>query len=162
MSVAFRRESDDEHREPSFELPLPPGRNLVTARGLAMIEAKVAEVEAALSIAPDEADAKRLKRDARYWHQRASSAEVQPVPGNDEVAFGSCVTYLLNGERRVVSIVGSDEADPAAGLIPYTAPLAQAMIGAGPGESVDFAGRADAIEIVATQAAGTQAMGTGG
>ena len=25
MSVAFRRESDDEHMEPKFELPIPPG-----------------------------------------------------------------------------------------------------------------------------------------
>ena len=40
MSVAFRRESDEEHKEPKFELPLPPGPNLVTARGLALIEAK--------------------------------------------------------------------------------------------------------------------------
>ena len=37
MSVAFRRESDEEHLEPKFELPIPPGPNLVTARGLALI-----------------------------------------------------------------------------------------------------------------------------
>jgi len=33
MSVAFRRESDEEHKEPRFELPIPPGPNLVTRRG---------------------------------------------------------------------------------------------------------------------------------
>src|SRR3546814_13208092 len=33
MSVAFRRESDDEHKEPEFELPIPVGPNLVTPRG---------------------------------------------------------------------------------------------------------------------------------
>ncbi len=33
MSVAFRRESDEEHKEPRFELPIPPGPNLVTERG---------------------------------------------------------------------------------------------------------------------------------
>ena len=27
MSVAFRRESDEEHLEPIFEIPLPPGPN---------------------------------------------------------------------------------------------------------------------------------------
>ena len=37
MSVAFRRESDEEHLEPKFEIPIPPGPNLVTARGLALI-----------------------------------------------------------------------------------------------------------------------------
>ena len=42
MSVAFRRESDEEHKEPRFELPIPPGPNLVTARGLVQTEAKVA------------------------------------------------------------------------------------------------------------------------
>ena len=40
MSVAFRRESDEEHLEPKFELPLPPGPNLVTSRGLKLIEAR--------------------------------------------------------------------------------------------------------------------------
>ncbi|WP_204313216.1 hypothetical protein, partial [Klebsiella michiganensis] len=49
MSVAFRRESDEEHKEPKFELPLPPGPNLVTARGLALIEARAAALEAAVA-----------------------------------------------------------------------------------------------------------------
>ena len=35
VSVAFRRESDEEHLEPKFERPIPPGANLVTARGAA-------------------------------------------------------------------------------------------------------------------------------
>ena len=37
MSVAFRRDSDEEHKEPRFELPIPPGPNYVTERGLALI-----------------------------------------------------------------------------------------------------------------------------
>ena len=37
MSVAFRRESDEEHLEPKFELPIPPGPNLVTPRGLTLV-----------------------------------------------------------------------------------------------------------------------------
>ena len=45
MSVAFRRESDDEHLEPKFEIPIPPGPNLVTARGLAMIGQRVSDLE---------------------------------------------------------------------------------------------------------------------
>ena len=40
MSVAFRRDSDEEHLEPKFELPIPSGPNLVTARGLALIGAR--------------------------------------------------------------------------------------------------------------------------
>jgi transcription elongation GreA/GreB family factor len=154
MSVAFRRESDDEHLEPSFELPLPPGRNLVTARGLAQIEALVAELEALIDTVSGDDAVKRLKRDLRYWHQRASSAEVQPVPDDGVVAFGSRVTYRRNGKQGEVAIVGSDEAYPAAGRIPYTAPLAQAMLGAEEGEQVDFGGQAEAIEIVRACAIG--------
>ncbi|MGZ3172811.1 MAG: GreA/GreB family elongation factor, partial [Croceibacterium sp.] len=45
MSVAFRRDSDEEHLEPKFELPIPPGPNLVTARGLQMIGDRIAELE---------------------------------------------------------------------------------------------------------------------
>ena len=30
MSVAFRRDSDEEHLEPKFELPIPPGETVVT------------------------------------------------------------------------------------------------------------------------------------
>ena len=61
MSVAFRRESDDEHLEPKFELPIPPGPNFVTPTGLAQIEARVAELEAVLEAASD-APARRSRR----------------------------------------------------------------------------------------------------
>ena len=43
MSVAFRRESDEEHLEPKFELPIPPGPNVVTQRGYHLIGARVSE-----------------------------------------------------------------------------------------------------------------------
>jgi hypothetical protein len=46
MSVAFRRESDEEHLEPRFELPIPSGPNLVTQRGLQLIRERVDELEA--------------------------------------------------------------------------------------------------------------------
>ena len=49
MSVAFRRESDEEHLEPKFERPIAPGPNLVTPRGLALIGAIVAEYVAGIS-----------------------------------------------------------------------------------------------------------------
>ena len=49
MSVAFRREGDDEHMEPKFELPIPPGPNWVTARGLRLTREKVEALEAAIA-----------------------------------------------------------------------------------------------------------------
>src|SRR3546814_1060431 len=54
MSVAFRRESDDEHKEPAFELPVPVGPNLVTPRGLRLLGEEVARLEAATAVETDE------------------------------------------------------------------------------------------------------------
>ena len=51
-------------------------------------------------------------------------------------------------------IVGADEADPAAGLIGFQAPLAKALIGAHAGEVLPFAGREDAIAVVAVEPIG--------
>ena len=146
MSVAFRRESDEEHLEPKFERPIPPGPNLVTPRGLRLIEARVAAYEAVE--APDD----EARRDLRYWRQRLATARLTPPPPPDEAAFGSRVRYRQAGQVRQVDIVGEDEAEPAAGRIAASAPLARALIGAGPGDRVDFAGKADAIELVEVSA----------
>ena len=151
MSVAFRRESDEEHLEPKFELPIPPGPNLVTARGLAMIEAMLTEVEAQMAGELDEARLAEAKRRHRYWMTRKTSAQIAPPPPIDRVAFGSRVRFTLDGGARDVMLVGSDEADPATGKLAFTAPLARALIGSEVGETMDFAGRADAIEIVAIE-----------
>jgi len=148
MSVAFRRESDEEHLEPKFELPIPSGPNLVTPRGLDLTRAKVAEVEAAVAAAETEEDRTRLQRELRYWHTRAATAELAPAPAEGEVGIGSVVTIRLNGQTRTLTIVGHDEADPAHDRIAYAAPLARALMGAMAGETVSFAGKADAIEVV--------------
>ncbi|WP_242183538.1 GreA/GreB family elongation factor [Sphingomonas sp. CARO-RG-8B-R24-01] len=147
MSVAFRRESDDEHLEPKFERPIAPGPNLVTPRGLALIDAQVVRLDAALAQAAAE-DRPALLREQRYWHTRQTTAEVVPSPEPGEIAIGSRVTFLLGGSERTVEIVGGDEAEPAEGRIGFQAPLARALIGAEVGECVEFGGKADAIEIV--------------
>ena len=148
MSVAFRRDSDEEHREPRFELPIPAGPNLVTPHGLAQIESRVAELEAGLSGVGDEAELAVAKRDLRYWRTRLATAQLQPPPHEDRVGFGSRVGFRLNGAHRTIEIVGDDEADPACGRIAFSAPLARALIGSNVGDIVDFGGKADAIEIV--------------
>jgi transcription elongation GreA/GreB family factor len=149
VSVAFRRESDEEHKEPRFELPLPTGPNLVTAAGLKQAETRVAALEAEVGAETDEQRLADAQRNLRYWRTRLATAELAPPPPADEAAFGSRVVFRLNGQERSVDIVGDDEADPAAGKIAFSAPLARALIGAGPGDFSDFAGKADAIEIVA-------------
>ncbi|WP_010215994.1 GreA/GreB family elongation factor [Sphingomonas sp. PAMC 26621] len=147
MSVAFRRDSDEEHLEPKFERPIAPGPNLVTAHGLALIDAEVARIDAALEQASEE-DRVALLRDRRYWHTRQTTAEVVGPPAPGEIGIGSQVTFVLGGTERTVQIVGGDEADPAAGRIGFQAPLARALIGAEVGETVAFGGKADAIAIM--------------
>lgn len=153
MSVAFRRDGDEEHLEPRFELPIPPGPNLVTARGLALIQAKVVDLEAKLPGLSDEAEINAAKRDLRYWRTRQATAQLMPVPDGAAVAFGCTVTFRLNGAERTITIVGDDEADPAAGLLSFSAPLSRAMMEAEPGDFVDFAGKDEAIEILSVKAA---------
>lgn len=152
MSVAFRRESDDEHMEPKFELPIPPGPNLVTACGLRLIREEVATLEAVDLNGLEEDAVKKLRRTLRYWRTRLATAQVQPVPAGDVVAFGARVTYRLSGHEKAVSIVGHDEADPNDGKISFTSPLARAMTGAEIGECIDFAGKTDALEIIGIEA----------
>jgi transcription elongation GreA/GreB family factor len=151
MSVAFRRESDEEHKEPKFELPLPAGPNMVTRAGPAMYAAKVAALEAAVAAEAGEEPLAQLKRELRYWHTRQSTAQVAPEPG-DSVAVGSRVRIRMAGKERLIDIVGHDEADPAADRVAFQAPLAHALIGGEAGERVDFNGKPEAIEILGVSA----------
>ena len=148
MSVAFRRESDEEHKEPRFELPIPPGPNLVTARGLAQVGEQIAGFEAAVAAADDDETRAAAERDLRYWRTRLATAELTEPGPTDEVGFGAHVDYRLNGKKKRIEITGVDEADPALGKIAFTAPLARAMIGLAVGETGEFQGKEDAVEIL--------------
>ncbi len=148
MSVAFRRDSDEEHKEPRFELPIPVGPNLVTANGLAQAQARAAELEALVAAERDEAKLEAARRELRYWRTRVATAQLAPPPPKDEVGFGSRVGFLQRGVPRRIDIVGDDEADPSAGRISFSAPLARALIGACVGDRIDFAGRTEALEVM--------------
>jgi len=132
VSRAFVREPDgSEPPEEPAGRPVPPGPNPVTARGLALIEAELARLEALPEPGPLEA------RDLLYWRRRRASARVTPPPGGDEVGFGSTVLVAgLGPAPRRLTIVGEDEADPAAGLLGWRAPVAEALTGAAPGDEV--------------------------
>jgi len=147
MSVAFRRESDEEHLEPKFEIPIPPGPNLVTARGMALINARIAELQALLPTLTDEVQVNTAKRDLRYWNTRHATAELVPSPDGKGVAFGVRVSILLKGKARTFQIVGDDEANPAEGLVSFSAPLSRAVMGAQVGDLAAFGGDEEAIEI---------------
>jgi transcription elongation GreA/GreB family factor len=150
MSVAFRRESDDEHLEPKFEIPLPPGPNLVTRAGLALIETRLADLERALASA-DAAEAERLRRDLRYWQTRRATAQWTPAPADGTAGFGTRVTAAIGGRTRRIAIVGDDEADPRHDALAFSAPLARALIGAEAGDALAFNGRDGAIRVLAVE-----------
>lgn len=138
MSVAFRRESDEEHKEPRFELPLPPGPNVVTPRGYALLQARNAELETDLAEAATDERRAEIQRDLRYWRARQATAQVAPPASGQCVAIGTRVTFTQEERTRTVTIVGHDEADPTAGLLSFSAPLAKALVGSEPGDEVEL------------------------
>ena len=154
MSRAFVKEDDGSGPEVLPDLSVSSAPNLVTARGLRLIEAKIAGIEAALPDA-DEMQAPRLRRDLRYWQLRHATARpTAPDPADPAVQFGSRVTYRTeDGETRTVTLTGEDEADPTAGTIAYVAPVARALTGAVAGSSVTVTlrGAPVELEILATE-----------
>jgi transcription elongation GreA/GreB family factor len=135
MSRAFTREEDSENAIAGVgERPISPHRNLVTERGLAMIEENLTDLRDILAKAERKGDRERLavvSRDLRYWTARRENAELSvPEPGSDVVRFGMGVTLEGDDGKKVHwKIVGEDEADPSKGSISHVSPLAVALFG---------------------------------
>ena len=136
MSRAFTREEDSENAIAGIgERPVSAHRNLVTERGLAMIEAELADSARGIWRRPKrKADRERIavvSRDLRYWTARRESAELSvPEPGSDVVRFGMGVTLEGDdGKKCHWKIVGEDEADPAKGTISHVSPMAARLFG---------------------------------
>ncbi|WFP75401.1 transcription elongation factor GreA [Mesorhizobium sp. WSM4906] len=147
MSRAFTREEDSENAIAGVgERPISPHRNLVTERGLAIIEENLAELRDLMAKAERRGDRERLavvSRDLRYWTARRESAELSvPEPGSDVVRFGMGVT-LENDDGKKVHwrIVGEDEANPSKGTISHVSPMAMALFGKKVGEVVAVNGK---------------------
>lgn len=150
MSRAFVKE-DDNAPEELPERPVSSAPNLVTAEGLAAIEAEVARLDDAMANAGEDRDARaRIGRDLRYWTARRGSAHLMPAPADaDTVHFGSTVTVdREDGRRQTFRIVGEDEAEPEQGTLSHIAPLARALMGRSVGDVVKAAGgEAEIVEI---------------
>ncbi|MFN3511577.1 MAG: transcription elongation factor GreA [Phenylobacterium sp.] len=159
MSVAFTREEDYEAQAADLpDRPISPHANLVTASGLAAIEAELAAARAAYSaaqakggVSADRTAMARATRDLRYWSARRASAQLtEPDPALEAVQFGLTVEIEReDGRRQSFRIVGEDEADPAKGSISYVAPLARATMGKGVGDTAMVNGAE--VEIVAVR-----------
>jgi transcription elongation GreA/GreB family factor len=151
MSKAFAREDDGAGATELPERIISSQPNLVTAEGLAAIDAEIAEHsrrQSEANAAEDRDAAARAARELRYWTIRRASAQLMPQPADDgEVRFGSSVTIEReDGRTSTWRIVGEDEADPSSGTVSHVAPLARALIGRRVGDVVT-AGASDA-EIV--------------
>jgi transcription elongation GreA/GreB family factor len=121
--------------------PISPHPNLVTERGLALIDKELDAARRAHGEAQATGDRDSLAkagRELRYWSARRASAQVQAGdPASVSVQFGSTVTIVRDDERvQTYRIVGEDEADPAQGSISYISPLAQALMGKVIGDAV--------------------------
>ena len=149
MSRAFVREHDGSDIPEDFpERPVSPHANFVTMHGLEQIETRLRALEAERADARnledrDRMELARIERDLRYWQQRKASARlVTPEPNPDRVRFGVRVLlHEIDGEDRAFTLVGEDEANPAAGFISYVSPLAQSLLGKEIGDEVLLAGR---------------------
>jgi transcription elongation GreA/GreB family factor len=156
MAVAFTKEEDYEARAADLpDRPISPHPNLVTASGLAAIEAELAAAQAAYAaaqtdggISADRTAMARATRDLRYWSQRRATAQLtEPEVEDGRAAFGGTVEIEReDGRTQRFRIVGEDEADPARGSVSYVSPLARAVLGRRVGDVVSVNGAE--VEIV--------------
>ena len=146
MSRAFVKEGDGA-LDPLPDLPISPHPNHVTPAGLAALQQRLRDTQsrlAALKSRPDRLDKlpeAAAERDIRYLESRLRSA----IPINPatlpltEVAFGLIVTVADDdGTEHRFQITGEDEADASLGKITPQSPLARALMGAQPGDLVQW------------------------
>ena len=129
--------------------PISPHPNYVTPDGLALIEAELARLLAALAAAGE--DPRRRRGSPARPPLLAGAAGRREV---DAAAGGNGRGALRRDRddrprrrpRADLRIVGEDEADPAKGTLPYVAPLAHALVGKAVGDTVRR--RRRGVEIV--------------
>jgi transcription elongation GreA/GreB family factor len=156
LSVAFKEDSAETAYETLLPYrPISPHPNLTTADGLEALEAHLRAAQEAFEAAQlteDVNERRRLSaiplRDARYFAERARTAQVMPAPDTFEaVAFGCAVTFSReDGRLQTYRIVGEDEADPKSGSISFVSPVARALMGKTAGDVVTVNGQE--LEII--------------
>jgi len=161
MNKAFTKEDDGSTAPQRLDdLPISPHPNHVTPRGLAQLEARAEALAVEITrlrAAADDPEALYplavAEQDLRYVEARLASAHlVTPPEGNyPRVQFGAVVDVLdEDGTPASYTIVGEDEADPAAGLIGAPSPLARALLEAEAGDVVEWPRPSGMIELEIT------------
>jgi transcription elongation factor GreB len=161
MSKAFTREDDAPEEELEVEPSMPPGtKNYITPAGharlkselKALVETERPELIKTVSWAAANGDRsenadylygkrrlREIERRIRFLMKRLEAAEVVDPRDQDQdrVFFGATVTYAgASGGRHTVSIVGTDEVDPARGRVSWVSPMARALLKAREGDTV--------------------------
>ncbi|WP_201979080.1 GreA/GreB family elongation factor [Hymenobacter rubidus] len=170
MSRGFVKE-DDAQTPPIIppRAALPPGTpNYVTPRGLELLRAELATLEAerAQAEANRDNDTDRTHQLSFYngrialLTERLGSAKVVDPSGQPpkEVRFGATVTLRTVrggkvGFERKFTIVGVDEADVALGKVAFVAPIARAVQGAKLKQQValKLGSQEEVVEVTAIQ-----------
>src|SRR5262245_33157294 len=162
MSKAFTRESDaTEEDELEVEPRMPGGtKNYITPAGHARLKSELKQLvegerpELIKTVAWAAANGERsehaayrygkrrlrgIERRIRFLMKRLEAAEVVDPRNQDQdrVFFGATVTYRdASGTEHTVSIVGTDEVDPARGRVSWVSPVARALLKAREGDTV--------------------------
>ena len=178
MSKAFTREDDAPDEELEVEPQLPQGvKNYITPAGHArlkselksLVENERPELLKTIAWAASNGDRsenadyiygkrrlREIERRIRFLMKRLEIAEVVDPrdQGQDRAFFGATVAYRDGGgKERTVSIVGTDEVDPARGRVSWVSPVAKALLKAREGDVVTLrtpAGAED-LEVVAVR-----------
>jgi len=147
MSRAFVNEDAGKDRPDLPDLPVSPGPNFVTPRGLAALKVRLAARQADLAALRtrserlDKLPEAAAERDIRWLESRLQAAVTVDPATHDltEVAFGLEVTVTTDdGRTTTYQIVGEDEADAPRGRIAPQSPLARALSGARVGDTVTW------------------------
>ncbi|WP_207482248.1 GreA/GreB family elongation factor [Arenibaculum pallidiluteum] len=155
MSRAFVRESDGEEEDRSHPAA-PTGPIRVTPATLQTWRDELRTQEEAVqrlrdSDAPeDRLELSQARRRAGLLRARIDAAVVADEPPHDpdEAGFGSVLVLEdETGRRWRFTLVGGEEADPAAGRISWRSPLGQALLGARPGDPVSWARQGGTLEL---------------
>jgi transcription elongation factor GreB len=161
MSKAFTKEDAGGEDVLLPPRPRPAGgeKRYITPEGYRALQEELAELTAPGSRAKDapalEGEGRARERARRTRQLAATLEEVQVVsaehPDEEHVYFGAWVTLEdEEGEETTYRIVGPDEADVKAGRLSVESPLARALLGKEPGESVRVERPRGAIEYTIT------------
>jgi transcription elongation factor GreB len=173
MSKAFVKEAEHDEDLEAAEPAAPSGKNYISLTGYLrlkaelkqLVEAERPEVVKTVAWAASNGDRsengdylygkKRLReidRRVRYLIKRLENCEVVDSRGRDtdQVFFGATVKYRTAAGENQVTIVGTDEVDPARGHVSWVSPIARALLKARAGDTVSLRSPAgeEQIEIL--------------